>query len=665
MSPAARAGSSPNGSPKPKHGEPSALQAAAQREIAAARGVGAVDASTGVAVGHVSNYLSLRLDRPLEGCQLRPRVYVYSKLMTTTGVANKAYSNTDHRFLYTWSRGPERQVCANASCPRANSFSPLEWSKWALQGTRIQCVPCHKLRVPRHRSVFCNVTCFKEAWKSHQLHHEHVRRQQALAVGKDPSAAGSVGGEFSLSPKKVLGAGGGGLGGGGGGEDELKPEEEDDVPINAMVIDEEEEWTKISTDGLYTPGEADVGHCLKLECRAVLPTGEEVCTPRMITTEPVLSTPPLPPRRSLVTVKGVGSGGGVRFRLCSYNLLAEIYATQQAYPYCDFWALSWAYRKTNLLRELLEAGADVLCLQEVQSDAYQQFFQPNLAGKGYDGMYKAKTREGAMGKVDGCAIFWRRAKFRLTENYTVEFNECARRAVSAMPGLPQEEGHHFLMRVSKDNVAQVAVLEVLQRPRGRQVPPAAAQLVVANTHLYSNPELPDVKLWQCNALLQELEGFVHSRQLPLLVCGDFNSDVRSAVYELMSTQGVSPDHPDLSNDPCNVLPDASELTHNMQLQSAYRAVMGAEPPYTNYTGNFKGVLDYVWFSSPHIRPLAVAPVPTAEEIMKCGIALPNVQSSSDHIMLLCDIQLGGGSGQAQPPASPIFQAQQQKQYYPK
>ncbi|CBJ49243.1 hypothetical protein Esi_0245_0046 [Ectocarpus siliculosus] len=59
-------------------------------------------------------------------------------------------------------------------------------------------------------------------------------------------------------------------------------------------------------------------------------------------------------------------------------------------------------------------------------------------------------------------------------------------------------------------------------------------------------------------------------------------------------------------------------------------------------------------------------VPTAEDIMKCGIALPNVQSSSDHIMLLCDVQLGGAtghSGQAQPPASPIFQGQQK--YYPK
>lgn len=52
-----------------------------------------------------------------------------------------------------------------------------------------------------------------------------------------------------------------------------------------------------------------------------------------------------------------------------------------------------------MLRELLEAGADVLCLQEVQSDAYQQFFQPSLSEKGYDGLYKAKTREGAMGKV--------------------------------------------------------------------------------------------------------------------------------------------------------------------------------------------------------------------------------------------------------------------------
>lgn len=54
----------------------------------------------------------------------------------------------------------------------------------------------------------------------------------------------------------------------------------------------------------------------------------------------------------------------------------------------------------------------MLCLQEMQSDAYHQHFQPHLSEKGYDGLYKAKTREGAMGKVrcgvcSGIWPYWR------------------------------------------------------------------------------------------------------------------------------------------------------------------------------------------------------------------------------------------------------------------
>ena len=79
-------------------------------------------------------------------------------------------------------------------------------------------------------------------------------------------------------------------------------------------MDEEEDWTPISTDGLYTPTEADVGHCLRLECRAVLPGGDEVCTARMITTEPVLSSK----SKSRFSCRITGLLGGMR-RACSVH----------------------------------------------------------------------------------------------------------------------------------------------------------------------------------------------------------------------------------------------------------------------------------------------------------------------------------------------------------
>ena len=55
----------------------------------------------------------------------------------------------------------------------------------------------------------------------------------------------------------------------------------------------------------------------------------------------------------------------------------------------------------NLLREISEIGADILFLQEVQADHYEQHIAPVLTEKGYEGIYKNKTREamGAQGKV--------------------------------------------------------------------------------------------------------------------------------------------------------------------------------------------------------------------------------------------------------------------------
>ena len=113
--------------------------------------------------------------------------------------------------------------------------------------------------------------------------------------------------------------------------------------------------------------------------------------------------------------------------MVTYNILADIYATQQIFPYCPKWALSWRYRRVQILKELEQYDADIICLQEVQQDHFQQFLLPSLSRHGYDGVYKPKTREalGPVGKIDGCATLYRREKFTLIETHDIEFNKAA------------------------------------------------------------------------------------------------------------------------------------------------------------------------------------------------------------------------------------------------
>lgn len=181
---------------------------------------------------------------------------------------------------------------------------------------------------------------------------------------------------------------------------------------------------------------------------------------------------------------------------------------------------------------------------------------------------------------------------------------------------------------------------------------------MANTHLYSHPEYPDVKLWQCHQLLQWLEGLTLPTNMPLVLCGDFNSEPSSAVYELVSTQVVGGDHPDLqllqqaaSNGEATELLRSvllsdhhHQVAHSLLLKSAYATMLGDEPRFTNFTVGYVGALDYIWFSGMHWRPLTVAPIPEEHDLALTGDALPNALYPSDHLMLFSDLQFAAGTG---------------------
>lgn len=608
-------------------------------------------------------HLSLRADRPVEHCPIRPHAYMYGKKLDSGGenTSDKAQRKTSkgpppkHEFSYIWWRSANfHETCSFESCPRRTSFSPHDWSTHALGGDSggsacsLQCVSSQS---NLYKAVFCNSNCFKEAWKTQYTvvapAASTPRLSRSHSVGSNEDMYDETGSVRSTGSS--LGYDMGSPIPNGTGSSNVTPRGYNPYSDTAM---DDENWTQVSCESVYVPGPEDVGHKLRIQAAAYDSETGKLLMSRVIKTEVVLSTAPPPLPRAFVSAKsGSADRQSPRFRLATFNVLAEIYATQQQYPYCDFWALNWDYRFSLLMAQIANAQADAVCLQEVQADHYENHIYPAMAEAGYEGVYKQKTRQsmGLVGKVDGCALFWRQAKFHLVESYSIEFNEIAQRQATQVLGLNprSDEGGTFLNRLSKDNIAQLVVLEFVQ-PSRTGGSTTRSSVCIANTHLYSHKDFPDVKLWQGWQLLQELESFIMNRTntLPLVLTGDFNSTPDTAVYDLISRQQVHPGHPDMNNEDAilaNTLPDASNISHSFRLGSAYNAVMGHEPWVTNFTVNFQGVLDYIWYSALHLRPLAVAPVPPKEQLTRCGSALPNTEHSSDHVMLIADFQLIQGS----------------------
>ncbi|VDP83839.1 unnamed protein product [Echinostoma caproni] len=85
-----------------------------------------------------------------------------------------------------------------------------------------------------------------------------------------------------------------------------------------------------------------------------------------------------------------------RFRVVSYNLLADVYASTaiartHIFRQCPIECLNIRYRLPLILRELLLYKADILCLQEVDVWVFEHYLKPLLTRlSDMDGMYLGK-----------------------------------------------------------------------------------------------------------------------------------------------------------------------------------------------------------------------------------------------------------------------------------
>ncbi|OWM82631.1 carbon catabolite repressor protein 4 homolog 1-like [Punica granatum] len=582
-------------------------------------------------------------DIPIVGCELTPYVLLRrpDKSLTSDDVPESA--PLDGHFLrYKWYRiQSDRKV---AVC----SVHPTE------QAT-LQCLGCLKAKIPVAKSYHCSPKCFSDAWQHHRILHDRA----ASAVNENGNEDEELYGRFNSSGSGVSNTSlSGSLSGPGlsNGSAPLYP-----GPA-ATQRSGGETWFEVGRSKTYTPTAEDIGHALKFECVVVdsetkLPVGQA----NTVLTSRVIPAPSPTPRR-LIPVSGVDLTGHLdsearvssgTFTVLSYNILADMHASSELYSYCPSWALSWPYRKQNLLREIVGYRADIICLQEVQSDHFEEFFAPELDKHGYEALFKRRTNEvyaGNMSIIDGCATFFRRDRFSHVKKYEVEFNKAAQSLTDAL--LPSNQKKTALNRLVKDNVALIAVLEA---KFGGDIPGRRQLLSVANTHVNVPHDLKDVKLWQVHTLLKGLEKIAASADIPMLVCGDFSSLPGSAPHSLLAMGKVDPSHPDLMVDPLGILRPPGKLNHQLPLVSAYSsfARMNAapglekqrrrmdtstnEPLFTNCTRDFIGTLDYIFYSADSLTVEGLLEL-LDEDSLRKDTALPSPEWSSDHIALLAEFR---------------------------
>ncbi|KAB5550869.1 Endonuclease/exonuclease/phosphatase [Coniochaeta sp. 2T2.1] len=381
--------------------------------------------------------------------------------------------------------------------------------------------------------------------------------------------------------------------------------------------------------------------------------------------------PPAPEPRKNVTVQEDVSPQLERVKVFSWNILCDKYATSQTYGYTPTGALDWNYRKKEIMDEIRLRDADILCLQEMATDVYRDFFTPELAMNDYRGIQwprpKAKTMsEKDAAGVDGCAVFYKANKLILLDKQLIDY-------ASIGINRPDMKAHSDIFNrvMPKDNIGIICLFE--SRATG-------TRMIVACTHLAWEPTLADVKLVQTAILMENVtrlaERYVRwppikdkknmqippnyednpekrkelpepapsqeyrsNTDIPLFVCGDYNSTEQSSVYELLSTGHVAPDHKELKGYHYGTLTkDGAE--HPFSLRSAYAHLKGTpdEMIFTNYVPGFAEAIDYIWYSTNTLEVVSLLGPPDRDYLKRVP-GFPHYHFPADHIQIMAEFTI--------------------------
>lgn len=310
------------------------------------------------------------------------------------------------------------------------------------------------------------------------------------------------------------------------------------------------------------------------------------------------------------------------FTVSSYNILSQHYLWPTVYSYIPPKYLNLQYRLGLLNQIYRQLDCDIMCFQEMEYDLYKQLWADKSkygVFQNYDSVFVKKLKPGYWGdrsedKLDGCSIFVKQSKFEILDHDCFELRD--RNFISG-------ESDKIDRLMSRNTVGVIALLRHIKSGR---------IIFCANTHLYWNSQFEDVKLLQTMIMTRELEKFiakVDPGNKDVIMCGDFNSNSRSMIYEYLSTGSLTPRMEQTL--------DSYSAPHIPSPQSMISSY--PRDKYTVYTPHYKDAIDYIWYGSKSKLDLVRILDGVATEYLSQEIGFPNDKYPSDHIPIVSEFSL--------------------------
>jgi mRNA deadenylase 3'-5' endonuclease subunit Ccr4/uncharacterized protein with PIN domain len=255
-----------------------------------------------------------------------------------------------------------------------------------------------------------------------------------------------------------------------------------------------------------------------------------------------------------------GNSKTVRFKIISWNVLADSYCNRSSHQNLPpkYQRVVFDRKKRPLLvqqtlKQLTEKlQPDFWALQEVDPPLGIDKLMQSV---GYGAVETDSCKDGRVGRVDSCGLYYDEQKWTCVEHETVHLDDLAilqsgrverptesiqrifrRSSSSAIHDKTDTNNNGYRNNLQglqcsfvRKNVALLVRLEHLISKR---------QVVVAVAHLFWNPAYEYVKLCQMHFVMQRIKSFCKKDE-PVVLCGDFNSQPNSSVHEYLTKGRVN------------------------------------------------------------------------------------------------------------------------------